>query len=298
VGGPATFGAQINPDGGFLAVGNTSGVMPQMMGGGVLMMWHPGKGAFRAGQALASEWSDEFIGQASIAMNDGTIASGRASTAMGSKTTASGDLSTALGERTTASGFVSTAIGSYTTASGAFTTAMGALASTNDQHGAFVYGDASTLPGGSVVQATAPNQFVVRAAGGTIFYSSRDLASGVSLAPGAGAWASVSDVRRKENFREVDGESVLGRIARMPVREWNYRTQAASIRHLGPTAQDFRAAFGLGESDTTITTTDIDGINLLAVQALERRTREQAREIEALRAELAALRAAIAQRRE
>ena len=176
---------------------------------------------------------------------------------------------------------------------------MGAFASTNDQRGSFVYGDASTIPlGFSLVQATAPNQFVVRAAGGTIFYSSRDLASGVSLAPGAGAWASVSDVRRKENFREVDGESVLGRIARMPVREWNYRTQAASIRHLGPTAQDFRAAFGLGESDTTITTTDIDGINLLAVQALERRTREQAREIEALRVELAALRAAIAQRRE
>ena len=104
-------------------------------------------------------------------------------------------------------------------------------------------------------------------------------------------------MNRKEHFREVDGSDVLEKIARMRVREWNYKAQDPSIRHLGPTAQDFYAAFGLGESDTTITTTDIDGINLLAVQALERRAREQAREIEALRAELAALRAEIAQRK-
>ena len=139
---------------------------------------------------------------------------------------------------------------------------------------------------------------MVRAAGGTIFYSDPNLTAGVSLAPGDGAWQSVSDVNRKEHFREVNGNDVLEKIARMPVQEWNYKAQDPSIRHLGPTAQDFRAAFGLGESDTTITTTDIDGINLLAVQALERRTRAQEREIEALRAELAALRAAIAQRRE
>ena len=296
--GGASVGAQVNPDGGFLAVGNTNGVIPRQ-GTGVRMMWHPGKGAFRAGEAFAGEWDDASVGELSTAMGSGTTASGPRATAMGNRTTASGDASTAMGNLTTASGIRATAMGEFTTASGTSSTAMGAFASTNDQRGSFVYGDASTIPlGFSLVQATAPNQFVVRAAGGTIFYSSPDLSSGVSLAPGAGAWASVSDVRRKENFREVDGESVLGRIARMPVREWNYRTQAASVRHLGPTAQDFRAAFGLGESDTTITTTDIDGINLLAVQALERRTREQAREIETLRAELAALRAAIAQRRE
>jgi hypothetical protein len=230
----------------------------------------------------------------STAMGRLTTATADASTAMGQGTTASGMASTAMGWQTIASGSISTAMGLATTASGDRSTAMGQKANTNGQAGSFVYGDNSTA---FDVSATAPNQFVVRAAGGTIFYSNSDLSGGVTLAPGGGAWESVSDVNRKEHFRDVDGEDVLGKIARMPIRGWNYKAQAASIRHLGPTAQDFYAAFRLGESDTTITTTDIDGVNLLAVQALERRTREQAREIEALRAELAALRAEVAQRR-
>jgi hypothetical protein len=66
---------------------------------------------------------------------------------------------------------------------------------------------------------------------------------------------------------------------------------------LGPTAQDFHAAFHLGDDDKTIATVDEAGVALLAIQALERRTREQASEIAALRAELAALRADLARRR-
>ena len=60
----------------------------------------------------------------------------------------------------------------------------------------------------------------------------------------------------------------------MPVREWNYKSQDASIRHVGPTAQDFHAAFGLGESPLKINTIDADGVALAAVRALEVRTRE------------------------
>lgn len=68
------------------------------------------------------------------------------------------------------------------------------------------------------------------------------------------------------------------------------------MRHLGPTAEDFRAAFGLGDGDGAIATVDIGGVNMLAAQALERRTRDlQARlaekdeEIRLLRAQLADL---------
>jgi endosialidase-like protein len=153
---------------------------------------------------------------------------------------------------------------------------------TADFDGSFVYGDFSTS---TAVTAGAMNRFVVRAVGGTIFYSNSNLTAGVSLAPGAGAWADVSDVNLKEHFRDVNGEDVLDKLARMPIREWSYKAQNPSIRHLGPTAQDFYAAFRLGGNDKTITTTDIAGINLLAVQALERRTREVA----ALRAQLADL---------
>lgn len=62
-------------------------------------------------------------------------------------------------------------MGRETRAGGNFSTAMGSLASTNDKRGAFVYGDSSTASTRAVVTATRNNQFVVRAAGGTVFYS-------------------------------------------------------------------------------------------------------------------------------
>jgi hypothetical protein len=72
----------------------------------------------------------------------------------------------------------------------------------------------------------------------------------------------------------------------MPIREWNYKAQDAAIRHVGPTAQDFHAAFGLGEDPKRISTIDADGVALRAIQALEARTRE---ENVALKAQLAEL---------
>ena len=120
--------------------------------------------------------------------------------------------------------------------------------------------------------ARAANQFLVRAAGGTSISSNAALTAGVDLLPGAGSWSTVSDVALKDRFRDLDGEDVLARLARMPVREWPYLAQDTAIRHVGPTAQDFRAAFGLGESDRRISTVDADGIALAGVQALETRT--------------------------
>lgn len=328
-----------NATNGFAVTGTQgTGTIPAT-GGGVRLMWYPGKAAFRAGGIVGDDWDDANIGPFSTAMGgdvtasgdfstamgfltrasgtgatamgantlasangatamggtaqatglvatamggnttasgsfatamgDHTTASGARATAMGNGTSATGANSTAMGENTTASGPQSTAMGANTTAAGAYTTAMGRNAHTLNQIGSFVYGDASST---SLVTPTAFNQFIVRAAGGTRFFSDADLDFGVWLAPGAGAWAAISDVNRKAHFRDVDGEAVLSRIARLSIREWSYKSQDSTVRHLGPTAQDFHAAFGLGESDTTITTTDIDGVNLLAVQTLERRT--------------------------
>ena len=94
----------------------------------------------------------------------------------------------------------------------------------------------------------------------------------------------------KENFEDEDGEAALERIADLPIQSWTYKAEDASVRHLGPTAQDFYAAFGLGDSDKSIPTVDIDGVNMLAIQALEARTRDLAE----LRQRLAALEAALA----
>ena len=54
----------------------------------------------------------------------------------------------------------------------------------------------------------------------------------------------------------------------IPMGTWNYKTQDPSIRHIGPMAQDFYAAFGLGVDDRHIGTVDADGVALAAIQGL------------------------------
>jgi len=115
--------------------------------------------------------------------------------------------------------------------------------------------------------------------------------TGAHLTTG-GVWTNASDVARKHLFRPVDGEWALKRLAALPISTWSYKAESDSVRHLGPTAQDFRAAFGLGDSHISIGTVDADGVGLLAAQALERRTRALAQENATLRGELAALRQA------
>jgi hypothetical protein len=248
-------------------------------GGGKRMLWHTPKAAFRAGFIEGSHWDDSNIGGASAAFGWNTMASGYGSFAAGASTTASGQQAMALGTLLNAAGPWSVALGTW-----AGTTAAG--------EGSFVFGD-HTL--GPTLQSTAPNQFLVRASGGTTFYSNYYLTSGVRLAPNASAWSSLSDVNSKEHFRDLNGEDVLVKIARMPIREWNYKAQDAAIRHVGPTAQDFHAAFGLGEDPLRISTIDADGIALRAVQALEARTREAdetlVRRNASLEVDLAALKA-------
>lgn len=121
------FKLTVDNDGGILAKGTFgSGATLATSGPGTRLIWYPRKVAFRAGVAQGTEWNDANIGDGSVAMGDGTKASGLDSTAMGRNTTASGISSTAMGSGTTASGGAgSTAMGGNTTASGFFSTAMG-----------------------------------------------------------------------------------------------------------------------------------------------------------------------------
>ena len=78
----------------------------------------------------------------------------------------------------------------------------------------------------------------------------------------------MSDRNAKTNFAQVNAEEVLAKVAALPLSTWNYKSQAEDIRHIGPMAQDFKAAFGVGETDTGITTVDADGVALAAIQGL------------------------------
>ena len=292
----------------------SSGAILTTSGAGTRMIWYPKKGAFRAGTVIGTEWNDNNIGIYSTAMGYGTIASaegstaigttntasgrfataiglsniasgdgstalgtgtlssGNSSTALGSLTVASGSFSTAMGVYSIASGYYSTAIGFNTQANGFFSTAIGNSVSTNLMQGAFVLGDYGNS---SIMYSSANDEFSARFAGGYRLFSNNALTTGVTLAAGGGSWTSVSDRNKKENFKPINSEDILQKIGDIPITNWNYKSQASAQRHIGCMAQDFYAAFHLdGESDTTINSLDIDGINMAAIQALKVRTDE------------------------
>lgn len=278
----------LQPQGGFAAVGdpNAANAIP-VSGAGRRMMWHAGKAAWRVGEAVGSEWDDPNVGVWSAAIGHNNIASGTASFAAGANAFAQGTSSVAIGFNVAAVGTGSLALGS----------------NARSETGAFTFADRSV----SAVIASGANQFNARAVGGVGFYTNTTLTAGVELKTGASAWSSVSDANMKEHFRDLDGDGILAKLAAMPIREWNYKAQDAAIRHVGPTAQDFAAAFGLGEDPLRISTIDADGIALRAIQALEARTTRLSAndaasgealatlqsEVRVLRAELEALRDAL-----
>ena len=75
----------------------------------------------------------------------------------------------------------------------------------------------------------------------------------------------------------------------MPITTWNYKSQDAAVRHIGPMAQDFAAAFKVGASDRRITTVDADGVALAAIQGLNQVVQEQQAELKQKTAEIQSL---------
>jgi hypothetical protein len=82
-----------------------------------------------------------------------------------------------------------------------------------------------------------------------------------------------SDRNVKRDFASVDSREVLEKVARLAIQTWAY-TNSAGIRHIGPVAQDFKAAFDLGSSDKSIATVDADGVALAAIQGLNQKLEE------------------------
>ncbi|MGD8794252.1 MAG: tail fiber domain-containing protein [Anaerolineae bacterium] len=148
-------------------------------------------------------------------------------------------------------------------ASGDYSFAAGRFAQANND-GCFVWGDSSA----NSVGCPAADRFVAQASGGVYFYTKSDLSTGAYLAANSGTWSSVSDRTLKENLAPVDVNAILRAVAALPITTWNYRGEEAGVSHMGPMAQDFYAAFGLGDSERHITTIDADGVALAAIQAL------------------------------
>jgi hypothetical protein len=168
-------------------------------------------------------------------------------------------------------GYGNAVAGPYCFAAGRDATASGL--------GSFVWGD-----GNAATASSGDHQFVVRCSGGAFFYTSTGTSSGVTLAPGGGSWSNLSDREAKEHFTPVDAIGVLERVAALPVTAWNYRAQDKRVRHIGPVAQDFFAAFGLGEDERHIATVDEEGVALTAIKGLNQKL--EAKEVEIQRLKL------------
>jgi hypothetical protein len=102
----------------------------------------------------------------------------------------------------------------------------------------------------------------------------------------------VSDRNVKRGIEPVDEQAVLETVAELPVSTWSYKSDDPAVRHLGPIAQDFYAAFGLGDTDRAYNAIDAHGVALAAIKALYERSVAQDARIERLERENRHLQAA------
>ncbi|MEO7757349.1 MAG: tail fiber domain-containing protein, partial [Dokdonella sp.] len=101
-----------------------------------------------------------------------------------------------------------------------------------------------------------------------------------------GTISQLSSRTAKENFVPIDGQSVLAKLESMPISSWNYRGADAHDRHLGPVAEDFHDAFGLGASDHFVAPNDLAGVALASVKALQQEIHQRDQRIEGLETRL------------
>lgn len=216
-----------------------------------------------------------------ITLGGATIGGGNSNTASGFDATVGGGINnTASGQASAVPG------GSGNLAQGSTSFAAGYRAKSLNT-GCFTWADSNNVD----FACGLNNAFTARATGGVYFVSaingSGTATAGVQLPAGGNAWSALSDRNSKANFAPVDARSVVEKLAQIPISTWNYKTQDAAIRHIGPMAQDFAAAFNVGEDDKHITTIDADGVSLAAIQGLYQIVQDKDQRIAQLESEVA-----------
>ncbi len=169
----------------------------------------------------------------------------------GFNSTAAGTFATIPG------GYKDSAAGTYSFAAGSYATAA--------QAGTFVWSDGSN--GNTALTSSNAYEFLARASGGFTLYTNAAATVGAQLAAGSGTWASLSDRNVKTNIAPLDDDAVLAKVDTLPISRWSYKSEHG-VRHVGPMAQDFYAAFKVGEDDKHITSIDEDGVALAAIKAV------------------------------
>ncbi|HKQ53844.1 MAG TPA: tail fiber domain-containing protein, partial [Pyrinomonadaceae bacterium] len=247
-------------------------------GAGTRFLWYPGKAAIRAGGINGTQWDDANIGLYSTAFGENVRALGDNSIAVGKNTVAANTGTIALGEGNTATGANSVALGygaSTSTSAGSPRLGTFVFADRSTATTCPLYSSGSSVDSNCQFHPTVTNSFTVRAVNGSFFYTNTTLttgftfnsttatmtltnskltmasdgsttltsnsggSAGVTLSAGGGSWNSLSDRNMKANFAAVNPRDILRGVLNLPISTWNYKTQAASVRHIGPMAQDF-----------------------------------------------------------
>jgi len=154
--------------------------------------------------------------------------------------------------------------------------------------GAFVWADNSSAA--DYFASTGVNQFNVRATGGMRLVLAIDGTGNPTWTCSAvdgSSWSCSSDRALKENLVLAKPQQALQQLAQVPVYYWN--AKGGGARHIGPMAQDFVAAFSVGENNTSLATIDLDGAALAAIQGLYAENQELKAQVEELEARLTAL---------
>jgi len=188
--------------------------------------------------------------------NHSTVGGGINNTASGAWSTVAG------GNQNVASGVLSTIPGGESNlALGDNSFAAGARARAT-HHNTFVWGGSSTIDTNSI----ADGDFVVYAPTAIRMFAGAPGSGGCTLTSGAG-WACASDRTLKSDVAPVDGAAVLEQLAALPIARWSF-TSVPGTAHMGPMAQDFHAAFKLGDDATRLAPMDVQGVALAAIQGL------------------------------
>jgi trimeric autotransporter adhesin len=126
---------------------------------------------------------------------------------------------------------------------------------------------------GSAFQSTESSNIDIGNAGiagesGTVRIGTNQKATYLAGTVYANNQVLVSDRNAKEKFTPVSVRSVLDKVVSLPVTEWSYKSDA-DVRHIGPMAQDFHAAFELnGPDERHISVVDEGGVAFAAIQGL------------------------------
>ncbi len=314
---------RVDNDGSILSVADYTGgvnTTAPAEGSGTRFMWYAAKAALRAGQINGTQWDDANIGLYSTAFGENVRALGDNAIVVGKNSVAANTGTVALGEGHTATGANSVALGygaSTSTINGSPRTGTFVF---SDRSVPLTYSFNGTTPDiESQFHPTVTNSFNVRAVNGSFFYTNTALttgfifnsttatmtltnsrlsmasdgsttltsnsggSAGVTLPAGGGSWNNLSDRNMKANFAAVDARAILRGVLSLPISTWNYKSQDASVRHIGPMAQDFFSTFKVGEGDKTISTIDPDGVAFAAIQGLHEELKDRDVKIDGLR---------------